>query len=73
MALDAELMNSANAYSSEYADLVSLTARQAMAALEFTLPKNESGSWDLSDVKAFVKDLGNIASGGYAYIYFFYS
>ncbi len=43
-----------------------MTARQAMGALELTLPKaGGSGTWNVSDVKVFMKDLGDVASGGY--------
>lgn len=61
-AFDAQLLSAANKYSSEYADLVSLTARQVLSALEFTVPKGSSNS---SVVKAFVKDFDDLASGGY--------
>ncbi len=43
-----------------------------MGALEFTLPKDGgSGTWNFSDVKVFVKDLGDVASGGYVLLLHF--
>ncbi|KLO15829.1 hypothetical protein SCHPADRAFT_888243 [Schizopora paradoxa] len=61
---DAQILDSANKYSSEYADLVSLTARQVLSALEFTLPQDSSSSNSSEDVKVFVKDFDDLASGG---------
>ncbi|KAJ7032158.1 hypothetical protein C8F04DRAFT_664746 [Mycena alexandri] len=59
IALDEQIVQAAAAVSPEYADLVSLAARQAMAGIEITLPPPADGSWNMSDVKAFMKDVGN--------------
>ncbi|KAJ7924038.1 DUF1793-domain-containing protein [Mycena leptocephala] len=50
LALDQQILQDAAAVSQNYADLVSLGTRQAMAG---------GGSLNLSDVKAFMKDVGN--------------
>ncbi|KAI0341899.1 hypothetical protein BDW22DRAFT_1484797 [Trametopsis cervina] len=50
--LDAAILKDATQISSQYADLVSLTARQAMAGTEITIGPNDPG-----DVKMFMKDI----------------
>lgn len=57
-ALDASLAKNASDISSHYADLISLTARQAMAGIELTVGGSES-NWNLSDVQMFMKDIGS--------------
>ncbi|KAJ7171492.1 hypothetical protein C8R46DRAFT_1263050 [Mycena filopes] len=59
IALDQQITQAASAISPDYVDLVSLATRQTMASLEITLPTPADGSWDMSDVKAFMKDMGN--------------
>ncbi|KAF7378302.1 hypothetical protein MSAN_00255600 [Mycena sanguinolenta] len=59
LALDQKILQDARAISQNYADLVSLGARQAMAGVEITLSTFQNGSFDFSDVKAFMKDVGN--------------
>ncbi|KAF7378318.1 hypothetical protein MSAN_00257500 [Mycena sanguinolenta] len=59
LALDQKILQDARAISQNYADLVSLSARQAMAGFEITLSTFPNGSFDFSDVKAFMKDVGN--------------
>ncbi|KAF7378320.1 hypothetical protein MSAN_00257800 [Mycena sanguinolenta] len=59
LALDQKILQDARAISQEYADLISLGARQAMAGFEITLSTFPNGSFDFSDVKAFMKDVGN--------------
>ncbi|KAJ6567991.1 hypothetical protein DFH09DRAFT_1155589 [Mycena vulgaris] len=59
IALDQKILQDAGAVSKEYADLVSLATRQAMAGVEITLSTTESGEWNFSDVQAFMKDVGN--------------
>ena len=56
-AFDASLTKNASAVSSHYADLVSLTARQAMAGVELTVGGSAS-NWNTSDVKMFMKNVG---------------
>ncbi|KAJ7884201.1 DUF1793-domain-containing protein [Mycena olivaceomarginata] len=57
--LDQKILKDAAAVSQDYADLVSLATRQAMAGIEITLSMLQDGSFNLSDVKAFMKDVGN--------------
>ncbi|KAJ7254983.1 hypothetical protein B0H12DRAFT_545654 [Mycena haematopus] len=59
LALDQKILQDAGAVSQDYADLISLGARQAMAGIEITLSTSQDGSFNLSDVKAFMKDVGN--------------
>lgn len=57
-AFDASLAKNASDVSSHYADLISLTARQAMAGIELTVGGSEP-NWNISDVKMFMKDIGS--------------
>ncbi|KAJ7790494.1 hypothetical protein B0H13DRAFT_1936225 [Mycena leptocephala] len=56
--LDREILQHAGAVSRNYMDLVSLATRQAMAGVEITVSATH-GEWDVSDVQAFMKDVGN--------------
>ncbi|KAJ3894274.1 hypothetical protein GG344DRAFT_41334 [Lentinula edodes] len=56
--LDQQIMNAAQAVSSEYADLVAFGTRQAMASSDITVAKNSDGTYNTSDVKAFQRDTG---------------
>ena len=58
VALDEKIMSAAANISSNYVDLVSLTARQVMGALDITVSSNSDGSIDASDVQVFMKDVG---------------
>jgi len=49
-AFDNNLVNDARSMSQEYADLVSISLRAAVSSLEITLPQNDNGQWNLSDV-----------------------
>ena len=59
---DTNLRSDASKISAEYADLVALIARQALSAMDITLFQEDDGSWDTSDIKAFVDNTGNIGS-----------
>ncbi|KAL5536145.1 hypothetical protein ACEPAF_4250 [Sanghuangporus sanghuang] len=63
ISLDSEILGAAGQISGNYADILSLSTRQAMGALEYTLLKSDD-SFNTSDVKAFMKDMGGIGSGG---------
>ncbi|KAJ7617072.1 hypothetical protein FB45DRAFT_222278 [Roridomyces roridus] len=59
LALEQQILTDAGAVSAAYTDLVSLATRQVMAGVEITLPPQGSdGSWNFSDVQAFMKDVG---------------
>lgn len=47
-------------YSQEYADLLTISTRQALSALEITLVQSTDGTWNSTDVKAFMKNMGSI-------------
>ena len=63
-AFDSSLLAAAQNISTEYGDLLALTVRQAMGALEITASKNSDGSLNTSDVLIFMKDMGGVGSGG---------
>ena len=59
LALDAQITGNASTLSTHYADLVSLAARQAMGGVELTIGRNsesDSGAFNFSDVKMFMKN-----------------
>ena len=58
--LDNKLLAAADSISTEYAGLISLVTRQAMGAIEYTILENNQ---NISDVKAFMKNMGNVGSG----------
>ena len=58
--LDNTLLAAANSISSDYAGLISLVTRQAMSAIEYTVNRD---NLNISDVKAFMKDMGGVGSG----------
>lgn len=57
-AFDTAILQRAAAVSSSYSDLVSLTARQAIAGTELTIGQNNDGSLNTSDIKMFMKNVG---------------
>ncbi len=64
--LDTQILADAQNVSSNYGDLLSLVARQAMSAIEITISKNTDGSLNSSDIMAFMKDMGSVGAAGYA-------
>ncbi len=61
---DSSLLTAAQNISAAYGDLLALTVRQAMAALEITVSKKADGTFNTTDVMAFFKDMGGVGSGG---------
>ncbi|KAJ6528989.1 hypothetical protein B0H19DRAFT_1333719, partial [Mycena capillaripes] len=57
--LDRKILQDAGAVSQNYMDLVSLATRQAMAGVEITVSVTAAGEWNVSDMQAFMKDVGN--------------
>ena len=49
--------NASSLISSQYADLVALTARQTMAGVDLTIGGSD-GAWNLTDVRMYMKDIG---------------
>ena len=63
--LDAQLAGAGAVISSNYSDLLAISARQAFGAFDLTVPQPTSGSAvDTSDLKAFARNFGNLGSGG---------
>lgn len=65
IALDDKIFHDANQVSSKYYDLLAISTRQAMGALDFTVARDSFGNWNTSDVKAFMRGAGGVGSGGY--------
>ena len=63
--LDDRILHDGSEISTDYYDLLALSTRQAMGALDFTIVRDSSGNWNTSDVKAFLRSAGGIGSGGY--------
>ncbi|KAK0233832.1 hypothetical protein IW262DRAFT_113460 [Armillaria fumosa] len=58
IALDNKTMSDARQISDNYADLVTLAARQALA-VDITVSKDSTGQWNTSDIMTFMRDVGN--------------
>ncbi|TDL21981.1 hypothetical protein BD410DRAFT_723660 [Rickenella mellea] len=63
-AMDAKVLADARKISSPYADMVTMSARQVMSAIDITVKKDSSGKWNTSDVKAFFKNMGSVGGPG---------
>ncbi|EIM84853.1 uncharacterized protein STEHIDRAFT_60541 [Stereum hirsutum FP-91666 SS1] len=63
--LDSKILTAAQNISSDYADIVSLAARQVFAATELTISQSSdgSGSYNTSDVMIFMKNIGGASEG----------
>ncbi|KXN86419.1 hypothetical protein AN958_10281 [Leucoagaricus sp. SymC.cos] len=62
-AFDSKVNSDASKISSDYASIVAISARQALAAIEITISKNSDGSFNTNDVIVFMKEIssdGNI-------------
>ncbi|KAI0705087.1 hypothetical protein C8T65DRAFT_240266 [Cerioporus squamosus] len=57
--LDKRILGDAAKISPQYADLVSLVARQVMGSLDFTVLGGSGTGGNATDVKAFMKDIGS--------------
>lgn len=53
-ALDTKVQADAGKISSEYGDVVALSIRQTLGAVEITISKDASGAWNTSDVMVFM-------------------
>jgi hypothetical protein len=58
-AWDKKIQTDAGNISNNYVDLVSLATRQTIAATEITIAKGSDGNWNQSDVKMFMREMGN--------------
>lgn len=61
-ALDAQILADGQRFSSDYSDLLRLSLLQAMGGIDLTLSQAVDGSWNGSDIKAFMKNMGNIGA-----------
>ncbi|KAG8872279.1 hypothetical protein FRB98_009705 [Tulasnella sp. 332] len=59
IAFDKQVQNDSEAISSDYADIVALSIRQAFGATELTISKDGSGGWNTSDVMMFMKEISS--------------
>ncbi|EMD37367.1 hypothetical protein CERSUDRAFT_114040 [Gelatoporia subvermispora B] len=57
--LDNKIIQDALKISPQYADLVSLAARQVFGATEITVSNGSDRQWNISDTLMFMKDIGN--------------
>ena len=57
--LDNRVMAASSNISTEYTNIVSLGSRQAFAGIDITVSNDTNGEWNMSDVKMFMKDVGN--------------
>lgn len=64
--LDDQILTDSQNISSVYGDLLSLVTRQAMSAVEITVSKNSDGTFNSSDIMAFMKNMGSIGASGCA-------
>ncbi|KLO05108.1 hypothetical protein SCHPADRAFT_947174 [Schizopora paradoxa] len=63
-AFDANVIFETEAISETYRDLVVPIIRQVMTTLDITISKSSDGSWNTTDVSAFMYDLGLIGFNG---------
>ena len=59
---DAELHGAGITISSNYADLLALSARQVLGSIDITLALGGDGNWNLSDTLVFMKNMGAAGS-----------
>ncbi|KAI0723177.1 DUF1793-domain-containing protein [Earliella scabrosa] len=58
-AFDAKVKADASRISSDYADIVSLSIRQAFGACEITISRTSNGGFDTSDITTFMKEISS--------------
>ncbi|KAI0368349.1 hypothetical protein BV20DRAFT_471147 [Pilatotrama ljubarskyi] len=62
--LDNAIIGNASKISSEYADLVSLAARQVLGSVDITVSKGTDGKPNATDVNVFMKEIGAATATG---------
>ncbi|KLO17752.1 DUF1793-domain-containing protein [Schizopora paradoxa] len=63
--MDAKILSDAGGQNiPQFANLLSLSLRQAMASSEITISKDSSGNWNTSDVMTFMKNMGSAGNQG---------
>ncbi|TBU49426.1 hypothetical protein BD309DRAFT_76359 [Dichomitus squalens] len=58
-AFDAKVKSDASKISSDYADIVALSVRQALGAIEITVSKDSTGKFNTSDITTFLKEISS--------------
>ncbi|EJF61169.1 hypothetical protein DICSQDRAFT_155261 [Dichomitus squalens LYAD-421 SS1] len=58
-AFDAQVKADALKISSDYADIVALSIRQALGSIEITVSKDRFGRWNTSDITTFMKEISS--------------
>ena len=59
---DARLLAAGSTISSNYVDLLALSARQVLGSIDITLALGSDGNWNLSDTLVFMKNMGAAGS-----------
>jgi hypothetical protein len=59
---DASIVTAGSQYSSQYTDLLVLSARQVFGSLDITLSTNTNGRFNMTDVRIFMKNMGGAGS-----------
>jgi len=60
--LDSQILSDAGSISSDYSDLMSLVTRQAMSAIDITVSENSDGTFNSSDIMAFMSNIGSVGT-----------
>lgn len=66
---DFKLLAAGKTISSNYADLLALSARQILGSIDVTLALGSDGNWNFSDTLVFMKNIGAAGSDS-PYVYF---
>lgn len=61
-AYDSELLAAGSEFSSNYADLLALSARQLLGSIDITLALGSDGEWNFTDTLVFMKNMGAAGS-----------
>ena len=56
---DSKVLTDGTKVSNNYADLLILSARQVMGAIEITISKTSTGAWNTGDILAFIKEISS--------------
>lgn len=67
--LDNQIFVDGNKISANYSDLLSISTRQVMGAIDFTVGYDSAGNWNTSDVMAFLRNAAGIGSGGCVFFF----
>ena len=59
---DSKLLAVGSTISSNYADLLAISARQVLGSIDITLALGSDGNWNLSDTLVFMKNMGAAGS-----------